>query len=653
MLKMRKFAVTAAIALFAVVGLTGVACQAATETATVEVATEVVATEAVATEVPVKEEIVFVDLNWDSALVQTEIASAIIEHGYEYPVSKVPGDTVKIFPALQSGSAHVAVETWVSNAQEAYDKALSDGYMVRVGDNLQDNWQGWVVPQYVKDENPGLVSVTDIEEYKEVFATVDSGGKARFVTCIPGWGCETINANKFDGYDMLGYLEPFNPGSQEAMFADLKSTYDRGEPWLGYLWNPSQLAVALDLYVLEEPDWSQECWDTDQACAYPVADIGIVAATSLRDRAPEVIEFFDAYDFTSRDLRPIFGWMELNDETPENGAIWYLKNNDNWRSFVPSDVAGRVDAALDDIELAEAPAVEKEEIVFVDLNWDSALVQTEIASAIVEHGYEYPVSKVPGDTVKIFPALQSGSAHVAVETWISNAQEAYDKALADGYMVRVGDNLKDNWQGWVVPQYVKDANPGLVSVSDIEEHKEVFATVGSGGKARFVTCIPGWGCEAINANKFEAYDMLDYLEPFNPGSQEAMFADLKSTYDRGEPWLGYLWNPSQLAVALDLYVLEEPDWSQECWDTTQACAYPIAEIGIVAAASLAERAPEVIQFFNAYDFSSQDLRPVFNWMEENDETPENGAIWYLQNSGKWRDFVPNDVAQRVDDALSG
>ena len=653
MLKLRKFGAFGALALFAVAGLAGVACQASTETATVEVATEVVATEVVPTEVPVKEEIVFVDLNWDSALVQTEIAAAIIKHGYEYPVSKVPGDTVKIFPALQSGSAHVAVETWVSNAQEAYDKALADGYMVRVGDNLQDNWQGWVVPQYVKDANPGLVNVTDIEEYKDLFATVGSGGKARFVTCIPGWGCEQINANKFDGYDMLDYLEPFNPGSQEAMFADLKSTYDRGEPWLGYLWNPSQLAVALDLYVLEEPAWTQECWDTSQACAYPVADIGIVAATSLSERAPEVIEFFNGYDFSSRDLRPIFSWMEENDETPENGAIWYLKNSDSWRSFVPSDVAGRVEAALEDVELAEAAEVEKEEIVFVDLNWDSALVQTSIASAIVEHGYEYPVSKVPGDTVKIFPALQSGSAHVAVETWVSNAQEAYDKALADGYMVRVGDNLQDNWQGWVVPQYVKDANPGLVSVTDIEEYKDVFATVASGGKARFVTCIPGWGCETINANKFDAYDMLDYLEPFNPGSQEAMFADLKSTYDRGEPWLGYLWNPSQLAVALDLYVLEEPAWTQECWDTTQACAYPVAEIGIVAASSLSERAPEVIRFFNNYDFSSQDLRPIFSWMEENDETPENGAIWFLQNNDKWRDFVPADVAERVDAALSG
>ena len=294
----------------------------------------------------------------------------------------------------------------------------------------------------------------------------------------------------------------------------------------------------------------------------------------------------------------------------------------------------------------------KEEVVFVNLNWDSAIIQTNIASLIVEHGYEYPTNQVPGDTVKIFPALQSGSAHVAMETWVTNAQEAYDKAQADGYMIRVGDNLQDNWQGWVVPQYVKDQNPGLVSVADIEAHKDVFATTASGGKARFVQCIPGWGCEAINATKFESYDMLDYVEPFNPGSQEAMFADLQSAYSRGEPWLGYLWNPSQVALLLDLYVIEEPEYSDECWDSTQACAYPVADIGIVAATTLRERAPELIEFFGAYEFTSEDLAPIMSWMSEADETPEEGAKWYLLNTDAWKSAVPADVANRVVDALS-
>lgn len=310
-------------------------------------------------------------------------------------------------------------------------------------------------------------------------------------------------------------------------------------------------------------------------------------------------------------------------------------------------------AALATVALSCQSEEPKEEVIFVDLNWDSAFIQTHMASLIVEHGYGYPTSKVPGDTVRIFPALQSGSAHVAMETWVTNAQEAYDKAQAEGYMVRAGDNLQDNWQGWVVPQYVKDANPGLVSIADIEEHKDLFATAETGDKARFVTCIPGWGCEEINAAKFESYDMLDYLYPFNPGSQEAMFADLVSTYNRGEPWLGYLWNPSPPALGLDLYVLEEPEYSEECWDTTHACAYPVADIGIVAAASLRERAPELMEFFGSYEFTSEDLAPIMDWMSETDEGPEAGAVWYLLNQDGWKSAVPADVAEKVTTALSG
>ena len=296
---------------------------------------------------------------------------------------------------------------------------------------------------------------------------------------------------------------------------------------------------------------------------------------------------------------------------------------------------------------------EKEEIVFVDLNWDSALIQTEMVSYIVEHGYGYPTSKIPGDTVKLYPAIQSGSAHVAVETWVSNSQEAYDKGISEGYIVDVGANLADNWQGWVIPQYVKDENPGLVSVDDIEAHAEIFATAATGGKARFVQCIPGWGCETINAAKLDAYDMLDYVEPFSPGSQEAMFSDLDATYNRGEPWLGYMWNPAPPSVTLDLYVLEEPEYTDACWESTKACAYPVAKISIVAATTLQERAPEVIDFFGKYDFTSRDLGPIQTWMTDNNETPEAGALWYLANNDKWRGFVPSDVAERVDSALSG
>ncbi len=294
-----------------------------------------------------KDPIVFADLNWDSAEIQTRIAGYIIENGYEYPVENIVADTVSQFPAFESDSAHVSMEVWVQNAQEAYDKAIKDGYALDAGKSLEDNWQAFVIPQYIKDANPGLVSVSDLPDYKDLFVTPDSNGKARLVTCIPGWGCEQVNVNKVAAYELEDHVEMINPGSGAALFADLEGAYARGDAWLGYLWGPTKPAAELDLYKLEEPAYSKDCWDSHQGCAYPIVEVKILVTKTLEERAPEVVEFLKKWDFTASAQVKTETWMTNNNKTADEAAIWYLNNNrDIWGSFVPSDVVTRVDDAI-------------------------------------------------------------------------------------------------------------------------------------------------------------------------------------------------------------------------------------------------------------------------------------------------------------------
>ncbi len=296
---------------------------------------------------------------------------------------------------------------------------------------------------------------------------------------------------------------------------------------------------------------------------------------------------------------------------------------------------------------------EKEPIVFADLNWDSAEIQTRIAGYIIEHGYGYPVENIVTDTAGQFPAFESGSVHISMEVWKQNAREGYEKAIAAGHVSDVGSSLEDNWQAFVIPQYTKDANPGLVSVSDIPEFKDVFVTPDSNGKARFVTCIPGWGCETVNAEKIKSYELEDHVELLNPGSAAGLFADLEGAYARNEPWLGYLWGPTKPANELDLYRLEEPEYSDECWESGKRCAYPIVEIRIFAAKSLEERAPEVVEFLTNWDFKAATQVTTESWMTENNKEPDDAAVWYLENyRDVWTAFVPDDVVEKVDEALS-
>ena len=201
----------------------------------------------------------------------------------------------------------------------------------------------------MKDENPGLVSVTDIPEYMDLFVTSDSGGKARFVDCVPGWACEQVNAAKLDAYGLRDVIEVQNPGSGAGLFADLEGAYARGDAWLGYIWAPTPPTVALDLYRLEEEPYSDECWADDKACAYPPSDVLIMVHSSLAERAPDVVSFLEKWDFPASDQIAAENWASENNEDSDGAAIWYLRNRrDSWSSFVPDDVAERVDDALAD-----------------------------------------------------------------------------------------------------------------------------------------------------------------------------------------------------------------------------------------------------------------------------------------------------------------
>lgn len=294
---------------------------------------------------------------------------------------------------------------------------------------------------------------------------------------------------------------------------------------------------------------------------------------------------------------------------------------------------------------------EKTTVVFSDLNWTSSEIQVRVAAFIVEHGYGYPTELIAGDTVSLWQGLINGDTQITMEIWPS--QQPWIDDLEPGVIELLGNSLDENWEGWVIPQYVKDANPGLVSVTDLPDYFELFATADSRGKARFIDCVPGWNCEQVNSNKIVAYGLEDIVEQVKPGSGAALFEDLESTYARGEPWLGYMWGPTKPTTTLDLYRLEEPVWSEECWNGDQGCAYPASEIRIAVNSSLLDDAPDVVEFLLAWDFDAdvQVLSEI--WMADNNTSPDEAAIWYLETYGEvWSAFVSDDVAEAVREALA-
>lgn len=304
--------------------------------------------------------IVFGDFNWDSAIFHNRVAQFIVENGYGYDTDTIAASTNPMLQGMRDNDVHAVTEMWVENLPESYHQDVEDGVFIDLGANYSESIQGWFVPTYVieGDEErgiepmaPDLQSVDDLPQYWEVFQDDEDPSKGRIYHGVGGWEATEISKTKATVYGLDDTYNGFDPGSEAALFTSVQAAYDRGEGWVGYLWAPSWVFAQLDLTQIEEPEYTDECWDAildgDEACAFPNVRVHVVVTPSLVDGAPEVTEFLENYTSTMDETSEVLLYISDNDATADEAAIWWLETyEDKWSEWVPEDVADDVREAL-------------------------------------------------------------------------------------------------------------------------------------------------------------------------------------------------------------------------------------------------------------------------------------------------------------------
>jgi glycine betaine/proline transport system substrate-binding protein len=300
--------------------------------------------------------VMFADISWDSVQVHNRIAAFILEHGYGYPCDFTFGESMPMIQGLANGDIDVIMEAWRNNFGEAWENFIADGSIVEVGVNYKDAPQGWYVPTYMIEGDPergieavapDLKSVFDLPKYKDLFKDPEVPSKGRFHNSTPGWAVTELNKEKIETYGLSDTYNVFSTGSDAAEIASMMEAYERGEPWLGYYWEPTWVMGKLDMTLLEEPPFDQETWDKNKGCAYLGETVTIGVSGSFNEEAPEVIEFLKEYSTTLEQNNNILAYMNDNDGDIEKAAIYFLeKYPDVWKSWLPQDIADKVEKAL-------------------------------------------------------------------------------------------------------------------------------------------------------------------------------------------------------------------------------------------------------------------------------------------------------------------
>ena len=277
-------------------------------------------------------EIVFADVGWDSVKFHNAVAGLIAEAAFGYTWKEVPGSSPIMHEALKNGEIDVNMEEWTDNLT-GYDEDLEAGLFKELGTNFGDNIQGFYVPRYVieGDEErgiepmaPDLKTVQDLAGYADLFPDDENPGMGRIYGAIPGWEINEIMLKKvqYNGLDQMYNF--FQPGTDSALSAAFTSAYEKGEPIVGYYWEPTWLTGKYDLVLLDDYPYVDDAQYKEGKTACPSVDVTIGVSNAFYEQEPEFCAFLEKYETSSALTSEALAHMQDTGDDYNETARWFL-----------------------------------------------------------------------------------------------------------------------------------------------------------------------------------------------------------------------------------------------------------------------------------------------------------------------------------------
>lgn len=161
-------------------------------------------------------------------------------------------------------------------------------------------------------------------------------------------GCFWSYGNKTWIYNLGEEFNLVSSGSDSGLAASLSAAYEKGEPWVGYYWEPTWVSGKYDIVLLEEAPYTDELWADGYKCAFKAVDCTITVDKDFNENHPEAVAFLAKYETSSALISETLAYMMNNETDIEETAQWFLKEKqDVWAQWLPED---KVEVILSSLE---------------------------------------------------------------------------------------------------------------------------------------------------------------------------------------------------------------------------------------------------------------------------------------------------------------
>ena len=300
-------------------------------------------------------------MNWQSAEVLAAVDQLILSNGYGCTVEIVSGDTVPTITSMvERGSPDVAPESWVDLVPEVFQRGMDEGSVVTAAKSLSDGGvQGWWIPKYIADANPDIKTIDDVLARPDLFPDPEDPSKGAIHNGPAGWGGTVVTAQYYKAYgaEEAGFTL-VDTGSSAGLDGSVARAYEREQGWVGYYWAPTALLGRYEMVKLDagaphdEAEWQRcnvvaDCPDPKKN-EWPTDTVYTLLTSSFAERADDaVLEYFNKRAWSNDTVNRLMAWMTDNQATGDDGAKYFLQNNEDlWSQWVSPEAVEKIKAAL-------------------------------------------------------------------------------------------------------------------------------------------------------------------------------------------------------------------------------------------------------------------------------------------------------------------
>ena len=276
--------------------------------------------------------------------------------------------------------------------------------------------------------------------------------------------------------------------------------------------------------------------------------------------------------------------------------------------------------------------------------WTGQHITTHVAGEILKR-MGYSVEYVTAGYYPQMTALEDDTITATLEIWSSNIGENYDKALATGNVIEIGDLGLEPREGWMYPKYVEAQCPGLPDWEALMKCAEVFATPETFPKGRFLDYPLDWG--TTNVDRIKALG-LDFVS-VPSGGEGSLVAEIKSAVSRKDPLIMQFWAPHWLHAEAEMAIVNLPPHEAGCYDdaswglnpnATYDCDWELGYIKKMVWIGMEEKWPAAFRLLKNYKLNNAAQNAMMAEIDVKGRPVEEVvAEWLDANEGTWRPWV--------------